>query len=340
MAEHAKAPVMADVARLAGVSHQTVSRVINGSPKLRPETRERVQAAIESLGYRPNTAARALGRGRSGMIGIIGTAGAEFGPVSIHRSVEEAARDAGFLASSVNLTEMSRDALDGAVEHLMTVGVEGMVMIAAHDAALEIVRAQRSGPPFVVVEGQLDRSNTAVVGVDQVAGARAATEHLLHLGHREIVHVSGPLDWTEARSRLQGWRSAMHDAGVRPAEPILGDWSSRSGFAAGQAVCDMPDVTAVFTANDQMAIGVLRALHECGRFVPDDVSVIGFDDIPEAEFLIPPLTTVRQDFAAVGMRAIEALRLLMNGHSPTADLLEPSLVVRASTGPPKSIGAY
>lgn len=338
MNESVRAPVMADVARLAGVSHMTVSRVINGSPKLRPETRDRVLQAIERLGYRPNTAAQALGRGRSGVIGIIATGGVEFGPASIHRTVEQAARDAGYLASSVNLADMTREALDGAVEHLMTVGVEGIVMIAGLDSALEIVRAQRSGLPFVVVEGDLSK-DSLTVGVDQVQGARMATEHLLELGHREILHISGPLDWTEARARRDGWRAAMRDGGERPAEPLLGDWSSRSGFAAGQAVCEMPEVTAVFAANDQMAIGVLRALHEGGRSVPDDISVVGFDDVPEAGYLIPPLTTVRQDFPAVGRRAIEVIRTALTGGPLTpSPLLAPTLVVRASTAPPPGTG--
>jgi DNA-binding LacI/PurR family transcriptional regulator len=205
-------------------------------------------------------------------------------------------------------------------------------MIAGHDAALEIVRAHRSGLPFVVVEGDLSK-DALTVGVDQVTGARMATEHLLQLGHREIVHVSGPQDWTEARARVEGWRAAMRDAGLRPAEPIPGDWTSRSGYAAGRAVGDLPDVTAVFAANDQMAIGVLRALHECGRSVPDDVSVVGFDDVPEAEFLIPPLTTVRQDFPAVGRRAIDVIRKAINGDELTpSPLLNPDLVLRSSTG--------
>ena len=331
MTETLKAPVMADVARLAGVSHQTVSRVINGSTQLRPETRDRVLAAIERLGYRPNTAARALVRGRSGVIGIIATASVEFGPASIHRTVEQAAREAGYLASSVNLADLTREALDGAVEHLMNIGVEGIVMIAGHDAALEIVRAQRSAIPFVVVEGDLSKG-ALTVGVDQVTGARIATEHLLVLGHREIVLVRGPLDWTAAGARVVGWRAAMRAAGLRPADPILGDWTSRSGYAAGQAVCGMPEVTAVFAANDQMAIGVLRALHEGGKSVPGDISVVGFDDVPEAEFLIPPLTTIRQDFPAVGQRAIDVIRTAINGDElPTSPLLAPELVLRAST---------
>ncbi|MFG1954501.1 LacI family DNA-binding transcriptional regulator [Micromonospora sp. NPDC048830] len=330
----AKAPVMADVARLAGVSHQTVSRVINGSPSIKPETRERVLQAIDRLGYRPNTAARALVRGRSGIIGIIGTARTLFGPTSIHRSVEDAARAAGYFATSVNLTEVTRRALSDATEHLMRVGVEGIVMIAGHDEALEVVRTQRSQVPFVVVEGDLSKASRTV-GVDQVLGARMATEHLLGLGHREIVHVSGPLNWAEARARVEGWRLAMSAAGLRPAEPVRGDWSSESGYVAGLRISAMPETTAVFAANDQMAIGVLRALHESGRRVPEDISVVGFDDVPEAPYLIPPLTTIQQDFDAVGRRAIEVVtQAIQGGELQPSPLVTPKLVVRGSTAPP------
>lgn len=327
-------PVMADVARLAGVSHQTVSRVINEAPSIRRETRERVLDAIQRLGYRPNTAARALVRGRSGMIGIIGTARTLFGPTSIHRSVEDAARAAGYFATSVSLSEVTVRALSDATEHLMRVGVEGVVMIAGNDEALEVVRMTRSGVPFVVVEGDLSRASVTV-GVDQVLGARLATEHLLDLGHRAIVHVSGPLNWAEARARLEGWRRAMSAAGLRPSEPVLGDWRAPSGYAAGLRICEMPETTAVFAANDQMAIGVLRALHECGRRVPQDISIVGFDDVPEAAYLIPPLTTIQQDFDAVGRRAITAVTQAIDDTGPQPlPLVVPKLVVRQSTAPP------
>ncbi|NHA66488.1 LacI family DNA-binding transcriptional regulator [Phycicoccus sp. CMS6Z-2] len=325
---------MADVARLAGVSHQTVSRVVNDAAHISPETREKVLDAIERLGYRPNTSARALVRGRTGIIGVIATASVEFGPVSIQRTVEQAAAAAGFFPTSVNLPELSTAALEQAVDHLRTLGVEAVVMIAGHDEALGIVRAQRTGVPVVVAQGDLGRDSSGV-GVDQWAAARAVTEHLVGLGHREIVHVSGPLDWAEARARLEGWRQAMFDAGLRPASPITGDWSSESGFRAGLQICQRPEVTAVFAANDQIALGLLRALYECGRTVPGDVSVVGVDDIPEAAYLIPPLTTVRQDFAAVGRRAIDLVQRLVAGEpAEPVPLLVPELVVRSSTAPP------
>ena len=261
-----------------------------------------------------------------------------FGPASIHRSVEDAARAAGFFATSVSLSEVTRRALDDATDHLMRVGVEGIVMIAGHDEALEVVRKKRSGVPFVVVEGDLSKASRTV-GVDQVLGAQLATEHLLKLGHREIMHVSGPLNWAEARTRVEGWRLAMSGAGLRPAEPVPGDWSSESGYAAGLRIGQLPETTAVFAANDQMAIGVLRALHECGRRVPEDISVVGFDDVPEAAYLIPPLTTIQQDFGAVGRRAIEVITQAINGEElQPSPLVVPKLVVRHSTAPPTRTG--
>ncbi|WP_202388376.1 LacI family DNA-binding transcriptional regulator [Nocardioides flavescens] len=327
-----RTPVMADVARLAGVSHQTVSRVVNDHPNLRPETRERVQRAIEQLGYRPNTAARALVTRRSGTIGVIGSKSGYWGPSTVHRTVQAAARAAGFFVSSVNLPALTRTEVVDAIDHLRSQGVEGVVLIAATDEALDVARShQAAGLPVVVVEGDETKARWTV-GVDQVRGAAMATEHLLGLGHTEIVHIAGPQSWTEARARLAGYQEAMYSAGLRPAPPLIGDWSARSGFALG---CDdivaRHDVTAVFCANDQMALGLLRALHESGRRVPEDVSVVGFDDIPEAAFLIPPLTSVRQDFGAVGRRAIEILRAVIEGQTPPESLISPELVVRTSS---------
>ena len=332
-----RAPVMADVARLAGVSHQTVSRVINGQDNLRPATRLKVEEAIRQLGYRPNPAARALVTRRSATIGVIGSKSGFWGPSSIHRTVQAAGREAGFFVSSVNVPDVTRETVSDAVDHLRDQGVEGIVLIAANDEALDVARAQESlGIPVVVVEGSPYHA-LWTVGVDQAAGAELATRHLLDLGHTEIAHLSGPLGWTEARARLQGWHDTMHAAGLRPLAPIEGDWTAAGGYAAGAVLLERPAVTAVFVANDQMALGLLRALWEAGRSVPGDVSIVGFDDIPEAEFLIPPLTTVRQDFAAVGHRAIEILGAAIAGPVPEADLpdrlIQPELVVRSSTAP-------
>jgi DNA-binding LacI/PurR family transcriptional regulator len=329
-----RTPVMADVARLAGVSHQTVSRVINGRDNLRPATRERVEEAIRQLGYRPNSAARALVTRRSATIGVIGSKGGFWGPSTVHRTIQAAGREAGYFVSAANLPSLTRDELLDAIDHLVGQRVEGIVLIAATDEALEVARAQeRLGLPVVVVEGDETRTRWTV-GVDQREGAALATQHLLGLGHTGIVHVAGPQSWTEARARLAGYQQAVHAAGLLPAPPVEGDWTARSGFEIGQRLAQRSDVSAVFCANDHMAIGVLRALSEAGRRVPDDVSVVGFDDIPEAPYLIPPLTTVRQDFTAVGRRAIEILQAAIAGAAQPDRLIRPELVVRRSSSAP------
>jgi DNA-binding LacI/PurR family transcriptional regulator len=172
--------------------------------------------------------------------------------------------------------------------------------------------------------------------VDQRAGALLATEHLLDLGHEGVAHVSGPLDWIEAAQRRLGWREAHESRGKLPGPEVEGDWSAASGYDAGLRLGHHDDVTAVFVANDAMALGVLKALHECGRRVPEDVSVVGFDDVPEAGFYWPALSTVNQQFSDLGKRAVDlTVRALAGEDAPAADLLRPELVIRASSAPPR-----
>lgn len=323
-------PVMADVARLAGVSHQTVSRVINGSASIRPTTKARVQQAIEELGYRPNTAARALVTRRSGIIGIVGTNSALYGPSSIQRSVQEAARAAGYFSSLVPLAEVTVEELAGALDYLARQAVEAIVMIAAQEEALAVVHSADPGLPLIVVEGDLSGRGLSV-GVDQIDGARQATQHLIDLGHREIDHVLGPLSYTEAKGRRAGYEEAMRGAGLQVREPWEGDWTPARGYEIGREMARRGETSAVFVANDQMAIGVLHAFAEAGLVVPRDVSVVGFDDIPEAGYLNPSLTTVRQDFQAIGRRAIDLVTATLDGSTTNVPLLPPELIVRDST---------
>jgi DNA-binding LacI/PurR family transcriptional regulator len=209
--------------------------------------------------------------------------------------------------------------------------VEAIVLIGGTDDALEVARAQEDlGTPVVVVEGDSAKTRWTV-GVDQVCGAVLGTRHLIDLGHTAILHLGGPPSWTEARSRQAGWQQAMRAAGLPSVQHIEGDWSARSGYQAGLEIARRLDVTAVLCANDQMALGLLRALNEAGRSVPGNVSVVGFDDIPEAAYLIPPLTTVRQDFTAVGARAIEIIQAALAGAASPERLIKPELVVRASS---------
>ena len=286
-------PRMEDVADVAGVSHQTVSRVLNDFPKIRPATRARVLATIEELGYRRNTAARTLVTRRSGNIGVITADMNHFGPAIIMLGLESAARASGYSLNLAGLPEISATTLRTAVDRVLDQAVEAVVIIVAHQAALTLAQSLHIGIPLVLVEGALS-STPLTAGVDQIAGARLATNHLLDLGHLNVLHLPGPSDWLEAAARRDGWAMALKERDYPvPALMLEGDWSSRSGYEAGRAMLGQSSTaTAIFVANDQMALGLLRALHEAGRRVPENMSVIGFDDVPESGYFSPPLSSV------------------------------------------------
>lgn len=329
-----RSPSMADVAAHAGVSHQTVSRVLNESPLVRPDTRARVLAAIEEMGYRRNAAARMLATNRSGRIGMISAHLALHGPSMIAVAVQEAGHEAGYDVSLVGISDLAPDALRGAVDRLLDQAVEAIVVAVAHRGALESTRALDVPVPLVIVQGVV-AGDAMSAGIDQEGGAVLATAHLLDLGHRRVAHVTGPLDWIEAGQRRAGWIHAHDQRDLSSGPELTGDWSARSGYAAGLRIAADHDVTAVFAANDAMALGLLRALHEQGRRVPEDVSVVGFDDIPEAAFFWPSLTTLNQQFTELGRRAVGlTMRALGGEDAPMLDLVRPDLVVRSSTGPP------
>ncbi|WP_338775624.1 LacI family DNA-binding transcriptional regulator [Streptomyces sp. DG1A-41] len=329
-------PVMADVARLAGVSKQTVSRVLNDHPAVRPETREAVLDAMRTLGYRPSRSARSLASGRTRMLGVISFDAARYGPASILTAINTAAQEAGYLVSSIALDTADHDTVVEAVNRLSAEGADGVIAIAPQQWVGRALSQTDLGTPLVVLENALDDSTPLVTG-DSRTGARKATEHLLGLGHATVWHIAGPAGWTSADHRLASWQETLQAAGADVPAPLAGDWSADSGYDLGRRLARRPEVTAVFVSNDQMALGLLHALHECGRSVPGDVSVVGYDDIPEAAHLLPPLTTVRTDFAEIGTRS---LRLLLDridgpGEPPRVDTLVPvDLVVRASSGPP------
>lgn len=322
---------MADVAAVAGVSHQTVSRVLNGSELVRDETRARVLAAIDELGYRRNNAARVLVTKRSHRIGMISAHLALHGPSMIAVAVQAAGHDAGYDVSLVAVEDFSAASLSGAVDRLLDEAVEAIVVAVAHRDALGRATALDLPVPLVVVQG-VSAGQPMAAGIDQVAGARLAVDHLLDLGHRHVGHVSGPLAWVEAGQRRAGWRDAHQRRGLSVGPELAGDWSPTSGYEAGLQIARDPDMTAVFVANDAMALGLLHALHEQGRDVPGDISVVGFDNSLEAPYLWPALTTVNQEFSLLGRRAVElTLRALGGEATPSTDLIRPTLVVRAST---------
>ncbi|TDC67023.1 LacI family DNA-binding transcriptional regulator [Micromonospora sp. KC207] len=326
---------MADVARLAGVSSQTVSRVSTGHPGVVGTTREQVLAAMRQLGYRPNSAARALKYGEFRTIGVILFTLSSTGNSRTLEAIATHAADAGYVITLIPVGAPTQDRLLGAFTRLGELAVDAVIVIMEVHLLDAATVAVPPGVHVVVVDSDAgDRYR--VVDTDQADGARQAVHHLLDLGHRTVWHVAGPRESYAAERRALAWRSTLEEHG-RPVPPVRhGDWSAESGYRAGLELADEADCTAVFVANDQMALGVLRALHGSGRVVPRDVSVVGFDDIAEAGAFIPPLTTVHQDFAAVGRRCVEAvLRQVRTGTPETGTtLVSTRLVVRESTAPP------
>jgi DNA-binding LacI/PurR family transcriptional regulator len=327
-------PVMTDVARLAGVSQKTVSRVINNAPNVSAEVRDRVIAAVEALGYRRNSAARALVTQRTHVIGIVTPGTALYGPSAQLFGVERAAWRAGYSVVIVSTADSSGEELRRAIDRVVDHGVDGVVLaapITAEGLALDVFR----GVPAISVGDPVtgDFGYPAVIA-DQQSGGLQATEHLLSLGHPTVWHVAGPVSWYAANARIEGWREALHRAGTVAHEPLAGDWTARAGYQAGLELAERPDVTAVFAANDQMATGLMRAFKEKGRQIPEDVSIVGFDDAPDSEFLMVPLTTVRQDFTAITHRAVTELVHAIAGEEFNRGVtrIPVDLVIRASSG--------
>lgn len=329
------APRSVDVARLAGVSQKTVSRVLNNEPYVSEDVRVRVLAAADELGYRLNSAARALASGRTRSIGVVSLGTALYGPASLLMGIERAARDTGYALRVVTTIEGDAAGVAGAVQSLLEQGVDGIVIsepIDDGELALNVdvpVLVIGAPAPFAA-----PRVVTAGVGADTLA--RAATEHLLDLGHATVHHLAGPQRWYAARDRVAGWRAALQERGRTEPPVALGDWSAASGYAVGRELAADPAVTAVFAANDDMAIGLMRAMFEAGRRVPQDVSVVGYDDIPVAAYVTPPLTTVRQPFDAVATEGLAALvHAIENPGSDAVRAGDPpvELVIRSSTAP-------
>ncbi|MFC5907127.1 LacI family DNA-binding transcriptional regulator [Streptacidiphilus monticola] len=331
-----KPPSQADVAALAGVSSQTVSRVANNRSNVDEATRQRVLSAMQLLGYQPNSAARALATGRFGMIGVISFSLSAHGNSRTLQAISEVARISGYSVNLVGPEVATGGAMEQAVTKLTNQGVDGIILIEA-----QILdhpnRNLPHGVPLVIADGDPDQRHPSVDN-NQAAGAEAATAHLLGLGHRTVHHLAGPQDSHSARRRAAAWFDTLKRAGA-PVPPVLyGDWSAESGYRLGRRLAADPEVTAVFVANDHMALGLVKALHEAGRRVPHDVSVVGFDDVAESAFFLPPLTTVHQDFEQVGRLCVSLLleQIADTGHRErrVQAVVTPELVVRESTAPP------
>jgi DNA-binding LacI/PurR family transcriptional regulator len=327
---------MADVAKVAGVSSQTVSRVLAKHPNVSAVTREAVLAAIDQTGYRRADLARALATGRSMTIGVVTSTAANFSRSETVRGIQQAVAEHGYLSVGVALGSLSVATVTGALDQLLRQHVDGLLVLLPLREPDLLARAAAE-VPLAVMDGP-DIAQAESIGVNQVAAGRAATEYLLSLGHETVWHVSGPAHWNDAFGRTLGWRQALAEAG-REAPPLLtGDWSAESGYRNGQVLGRLDEVTAVFAGSDEMAFGVMRGLAEVGRKVPDDVSVVGMDDIALAAYANPPLTTMRQPFARMGRMAVEAVldRIDNPDHQRTVVSLRAELVVRESAAPPRS----
>ena len=329
-----KKATLNDVAVYSGVSYQTVSRVINDHLNVAEATRRRVLKAIEELDYRPNRAARSLVTRRSQTVGIISYGLGYYGPAQMVMNIESAVRRRGYGLALTTIEELSLPELSRAINDLVSQNVDGIVMITPiADIDPKMITMLCAETPLVMVDTDPNERIPAVA-IDQRHGAKLATQHLIDLGHRNICKISGPLNWYDARLRHEGWLATLHESGLTPGLSFEGDWTAARGYAAMQQLLDTETgFSAVVVGNDQMALGALRALRERGLKVPDDISVVGFDDVPEAAYFEPPLTTVRQDFKALGQQSIEHLMALIE--APDGPLLQrvlwPHLVVRLST---------
>lgn len=330
-------PSLADVAAAAGVSAQTVSRVVNGTPVL-PDTRARVEAAITQLGYRAHTAARALATNRFGSFGVLCFDLTKFGNLYIVDEAIHRAREAGFGVYLSSVPEPTHAELQAAVRGLTDQAVDGLLIVEARILDSPNLNLP-ADLPLVVAEGAGGIPH-ASVGVDHRAGAHLAVEHMLDLGHATVHHVSGLESSHPAVARREAWTEALRERGAPIVEHEAGDWSAASGYRAGLSLlsdAEGGEVTAVFAANDQMAAGVLRAASELGRRVPGDLSIVGYDDADFGAYLSPPLTTVRQDLRGVGSRCMDLLVAAVQHQvtlEPRTELTTPELIVRGSTGPP------
>ncbi|MDQ1130349.1 LacI family DNA-binding transcriptional regulator [Microbacterium sp. SORGH_AS_0888] len=332
---------MLDVARLAGVSGQTVSRVANNSASVSERTRDRVLAAMAELGYRPNVAARALRRGAFGAIGVVVFSLDSLGNVGTIGGILTDAAARGYAIELIQAMPATTDgeAVASAVSRLDQDAVDGIiVVIESHLMSVASVGFP-PGMPSVVIQSGASADRPSVTA-DQTAGSREAVDHLVSLGHDTVWHIAGPRASKAAAERTAAWRSRLEELG-RPVPPVFtGDWTPESGYRIGRELLEIPEVTAVFAANDQMALGAIRAMHESGRRVPEEISVVGFDDMAESAYFWPPLTTVHQDFGAAGSLAVSLVidqiegRRVENGvhRVPT------SFVVRGSTAPRTPFG--
>lgn len=334
MARTGRPPSMIDVAEYAGVSHQTVSRVLNTPEAVRADTRERVERAMRKLGYRRNSHARALKTQRTGLIGVVSHGDTDFGPARMTMAIEGAARERGYATALSVVRDADPGTVGSTLEFFLSHGIDGIVVITPVPALAEAAKQLSEKIPVVIVtSGLWPADNMNVAGIDQELGARMATQHLIDQGRQRIAHIAGPMDWFDAKGRVVGWRQALAVAGLTaPAMVEAAWWSAEAGYAAAQELLErrtLPD--AVFAANDYIALGLIRAMDERGLSAPQDIAVIGFDDVDAAGYFSPPLSTVRQPFEEAGQAALELLLDQGAALTQVPHFISPELVVRRSS---------
>jgi DNA-binding LacI/PurR family transcriptional regulator len=338
-----KKPTIKEVARAAGVSITTVSRVLNDHPDVATSTVQRVRHVIDEMGYRPSAVARSLIQGESHSLGIAVFGLEHYGPSHTVVGVEKKAEELGYsmVVALLHSGDSRREKQEQILSDLSSRQVDGIVWaIAEHEDNRDwLCRQARELPVPVVFLNMQPRPDTTMVAINNYDGARQATEHLLKQGYRRIGHVTGPLNWWEAGQRQVGWSDAMQEAGL-PTErlEVYGDWSAASGDAGMRRLLEQaPGIEALFASNDQMALGGLRAARSAGRRIPEDLAIVGFDDIPEAAYFHPPLTTIRQDLQKMGTLAVQLVHRMMEARKQGEDLgpevlwLRPELIVRESS---------
>jgi LacI family transcriptional regulator len=325
----ARPPTIYDVAVAAGVSHQTVSRFLRGFDGIRPETREKVTRALDELGYRPNLTARSLKSGRSHRIGALTHDLSHVGPSRIAEGASAAAREAGYVLDLVSLDVRNPHAIEESLELITQHELAGVLALASTD---EMTRAFGTAefrvPAYVYTEADDSLTEMGQSGIPELIG------HLAALGHRTFLHISGPRTWSSSRNRARAYESAIRRGGLRSAGVLEGDWSARSGYETLAHLPELPEATAVVAGNDQMALGAVLALKERGIRIPQDMSVVGIDDVPEAAYFDPPLTTLRLDFETLGRQTLHTLLAQIEGRpAPSEPLPRPELMIRRSSGP-------
>jgi DNA-binding LacI/PurR family transcriptional regulator len=324
-----------DVAKLAGVSHQTVSRVLNDHPSLKPETREKVEKAIIELRYRPNQAARQLVTSRSKMIGIL-IAGTElYGPWAILNAMEREARKEGYTVISISVLPGSPDSWNEGIEQLRNLDIDGVITIALPNEIVKAVEKALTSATIVIVDTEPSKKFDAV-NIENFDGGKIATQHLIDLGHKRITHITGPAEGYEGERRRDGYCDAMTEANLE-IDVVEGDWSITTGYQIGKLLAARKSPpTAIFASNDHLALGAIKALKENGVRIPDEMSIVGFDNIPEAAYLSPALTTVHQDFDELGKISINRMLIQLKENTKAESFtIAPELIVRESTQPLK-----